>query len=114
MIEVLQEITDWGDQSVSNGIYHVNDSGQLVAYQAPEGALKTFFNPIQQFSKSRRKFKTLDKYSDQSEANLSPHITIVKGSKGNEYQVDTEEGTCSCPGYKFRGTCKHIKELAIA
>ena len=114
MIEVLQEVTDWGNQAVSNGIYHINDLGQLVAYQAPQGKLKTFKNPIKQFSKSHRKFKTIDQYYDNSEATLAPHVTIVKGSKGNEYQVDTKEGTCSCPGYKFRGDCKHVKELAVA
>lgn len=38
---------------------------------------------------------------------------LVKGSNGKEYEVTV--GTinkCSCPGFTFRGTCKHIKELA--
>jgi uncharacterized Zn finger protein len=28
--------------------------------------------------------------------------------------VDTLEGTCTCPGYTFRGACKHVKELVTA
>lgn len=38
----------------------------------------------------------------------------VQGSKGNTYIVTKENGkvSCSCPGYGFRKTCKHIQELA--
>lgn len=38
----------------------------------------------------------------------------VQGSKGNTYIVTKENGkaTCSCPGYGFRKTCKHVQELA--
>ena len=32
MIEVLQEVTDWGDAQIANGIYHVNGAGHLVQY----------------------------------------------------------------------------------
>ena len=57
MIEILQEVTDWGNEPVANGLYHVNRQVQLVAYQAPGGELKVFNKPMKQFSKTRRKFK---------------------------------------------------------
>lgn len=36
----------------------------------------------------------------------------IAGSKGNEYLVSKEHGqfSCTCPGYAFRGACKHIDE----
>ena len=63
MIEILQETTDWGDAPVANGQYHVNGLGQLVAYQALNGELKTFKSPMKQFSKARRKFKKVGEYN---------------------------------------------------
>ena len=32
---------------------------------------------------------------------------VVKGSKGETYVVTG--GTCTCPGFTFRKTCKHIE-----
>lgn len=32
---------------------------------------------------------------------------IVKGSKGAEYLVTAT--TCTCPGFTFRGACKHME-----
>ena len=38
----------------------------------------------------------------------------VQGSKGNTYIVTKENGkaSCTCPGFGFRKTCKHVQELA--
>ena len=40
----------------------------------------------------------------------------VEGSKGNLYDVESFNGidSCSCPAFKFRKTCKHLKELEDA
>ena len=37
----------------------------------------------------------------------------VQGSKGNTYIVTKENGkaTCTCPGFGFRKTCKHVQGL---
>jgi len=37
----------------------------------------------------------------------------VQGSKGNTYIVTKEDGkaTCTCAGYNFRRTCKHVQEV---
>lgn len=37
----------------------------------------------------------------------------VKGSKGDTYVVTKDNGhvSCTCSGYKFRRTCKHIQEF---
>ena len=102
-IDVLQEVTDWDlAYTPHNGIYHVNGAGQLVAYQGADGVLKRFINPIKGFSKSRRKFKKLEQYQED----LPSTAKIITGSNGKEYIVD--DGKCTCPGFTFRGTCKHI------
>ena len=49
MIQILKEITEWGDQKVSNGYYHVNSSGYLVGYMPPLGPYKEFKKPIKEF-----------------------------------------------------------------
>ena len=54
MIQILQEVTDWGEHDIPNGIYHVNEAGHLVQYND-----KVFNKPLKLFSKSRRKFKKL-------------------------------------------------------
>lgn len=39
-------------------------------------------------------------------------VITVQGSKGNTYVVTKENGKahCTCPGYGFRKTCKHVQE----
>jgi hypothetical protein len=99
MIEVLKEVTDWGSLSITNGVYHVNSSGQLVQYNDT-----VFKNPIKGFSKARRKFEKIGEKPEE----LAPGVILVKGSNGNTYTIN--DGKCSCPGFTFRGSCKHVKE----
>ena len=107
MIEILQEVTDWGKYKVNNGIYHVNGSGQLVAYQPNKKSVVQVLNvPSANFSKARRKFVKIG----EREEELPSHIKKIIGSKGNVYLLDTEKMTCTCPGFTYRGHCKHVKE----
>ena len=101
MIEILQEVTDWGDHRITNGIYHVNGAGHLVQYND-----KVFKNPMKQFSKARRKFTKIGERAEE----LAPGVITVQGSNGKVYTIDN--GKCSCPGYTFRGNCKHVKQVA--
>jgi hypothetical protein len=100
VIEILQEVTDWGKYKIANGVYHVNSAGQLVQHNDT-----VFKTPIKQFSKTRRKFKKIGERAEE----IAPNVKVVKGSNGKTYTI--EEGKCSCPGYTFRGNCKHIKEF---
>lgn len=38
----------------------------------------------------------------------------VPGSKGNKYVVtrNSQGWSCTCPGFSFRKTCKHVSELS--
>ena len=102
MIEILQETTNWGDQPVSNGIYHVNIQGHLVQYND-----KVFKNPLKQFSKARR---TFSKIGERVDPLTRSDVKIVIGSKGQKYIIENDK--CSCPGFKFRGDCKHVRIIA--
>lgn len=98
MIEMLREVTDW---DYNNGVYHVNAQGQLVQHND-----KVFINPLKGFSKARRKFEKLGEYPDEN----TREAIEVKGSNGKIYYII--DGKCSCPGFKFRGTCKHIENIS--
>ena len=58
-IEILQEITDWGEDKVSNHIYYVRNKTSLIAYIKENTKKKITFTKPLSFSKSRRKFKKL-------------------------------------------------------
>jgi len=103
-ITVLQEVTDW---QFNNGFYHVNSANELVAYQPNSSAkLTTFKNPMKGFSKSRRKFNIVKEYEDNTS---DPNVIEVKGSNGNVYVI--RDGKCSCPGFTYRGKCKHVEAI---
>ena len=104
----LKETTDWGNASAPNHTYLL-DGTNLVAY-IKQGEKTPFYfkNPIKGFDKRGRKFETLKK--NPFKVKVESNLREVKGSKGNSYFVDDEAKTCTCPGFTFRGSCKHIKE----
>ena len=108
-MQALQEVTNW---EYPNHTYLL-DGDRLVAY-IKKGESEPFFfkNGIKGFSKSGRKFKevSLDLFDATEEVEST--LIAVAGSKGNTYYIDPIEHTCTCPGFQFRGDCKHVKELA--
>ena len=50
---------------------------------------------------------------DYQPAKSSREVITVQGSKGQTYVVTKENGkaTCSCPGYSYRNSCRHIDEV---
>ena len=108
-MEAVLETTVWSDEKAVNHIYLL-DGAKMVAY-IPFGKGKPFYfkNPIG-IDKRGRKFEKLKK-NPFKEVKQDPTLVEVKGSKGNSYWVDPEAKTCTCPGFTFRGTCKHISEL---
>ena len=64
LISIMQEVTQWSDSNVTNGIYHIDRNGHLVAYQSPDAELKVFSTPMKQFSKTRRKFVKVGSYDN--------------------------------------------------
>lgn len=60
-------------------------------------------------------------YHDGSEAKLNTikdktKTWTVEGSRGNQYVVvyASHSWSCTCPGFQFRKTCRHIKECQDA
>ena len=59
MIEILQEITDWGEERIANNTYYVRNKTSLVTYIPTGSKNKLEFTKPLTFSKYRRTFKKL-------------------------------------------------------
>jgi hypothetical protein len=105
-MEAVRETTDW---EFPNHTYLL-DGTTLVAY-IKKGETEPFYfkNGIKNFDKRRRTFERADKALFDKSA--SSNLIEVQGSKGAVYYVDPEAHTCTCPGYTFRGKCKHTDIL---
>jgi hypothetical protein len=103
-MQAYKEITDW---ATPNHTYLL-DGNSLIAYiKAGETAPFYFKNPIKGFDKRGRKF--LELTDNPFEVKISSSLREVQGSKGNSYFVNDVEGTCTCPGFTYRGKCKHVE-----
>ena len=108
-MKVLKEITEWKvDYRQPNHTYLVNGD-KLVAYKRyHEGDPIPSHGPG--FDRRYRKFKELPFNPTEWGVDEEQKTTVtVEGSKGNTYEVDVEAETCECPGFTFRGNCKHIE-----
>lgn len=103
-MKAYKEITDW---TTPNHTYLL-DGTNLVAY-IMDGSTNPFYfkNPIKGFDKRGRKFIELD--DNPFEIKTETSLREVKGSKGDTYFVNDVEHTCTCPGFTFRGKCKHVE-----
>jgi hypothetical protein len=81
------------------------DGNNLVSYIKKDTTAAFYFkNPIKGFDKRGRKFEVVkpNPFKQQKETNAK---TVI-GSSGQVYTVT--EDSCSCPGFTYRGSCKHL------
>ena len=113
------ETTVWSDTTIPNGVYLLDDGKSKMYAFRPfgTGEIKVFKNPIRidlrgrKFAVNSVQFKT-----ELTEPEPEGRVIEVRGSKGDIYQVTELNGnlSCTCSGFRFRGECKHIKELPVA
>jgi hypothetical protein len=112
-MEAVREITVWTglDYPAPNHDYLL-DGDRVVAYRPwGTGEIRVLSGKIK-IDRRGRKFQKLDPNPfsglDKTKESL---VVEVKGSKGNSYFVNREESTCTCPGFTFRGACKHLETV---
>ena len=105
-MEALRETTVWSTPGAVNHTYLIDGMNLIAMIRNGETIPRFFKKPIRGFSKTGRKFVRTDikLFGNIAKTNT----TEVSGSNGNKYIVDKESGTCTCPGFEFRRTCKHL------
>ncbi len=114
-MEAVREITVWTgvDYQQPNHDYLL-DGDRVVAYR-PWGTGE--IRVIKGSLKIDRRGRKFEKLTDNPFESLQhpkreePMVLEVKGSKGNSYFVNVEEKSCTCPGFTFRGNCKHVESV---
>lgn len=114
-MKVLKEITKWDVEYRQPNHTYLMDGERAIAYKPWHE------EPVQNFSKGYKLDKRYRKFvevkfvpNDWGIDEPKSNLIVVQGSKGNTYEVDPEAGTCTCPGFTFRGNCKHTKVLEAA
>jgi hypothetical protein len=109
------ETTDYKD-AIKNGIYLLDDSkSKMYAFRSPvTNSIKVFRNPIRMDMRGRKFTVNPEQFPTQvAEPEPEGRVWTVTGSRGDTYQVNEVRGnwSCTCSGFRFRGECKHVKEL---
>ena len=112
-MKAFQEITDWGNEQVVNHVYFLSDSkDKMYAYINKEGRIDEVKTPYR-FHVRGRKFKEVPNVWGFKITEDVPEgfVKIVIGSKGERYTITEVNNVrqCSCPGFKFRGKCRHTE-----
>lgn len=114
-MKAFQELTEWPDNT-PNHVYFMDD-GKSKAY----GYVRKGTDTTQKFSRPMkidtrgRKFREVPnvwQFKIEEETTQAKSWRI-EGSKGSVYTVEqSPEGyTCTCQGFRFKGTCKHIAQV---
>jgi len=115
LMKFFQETTPGDDYP--NHTYLLSDNKEFAHGYIRVGTTDVFkFKTKYRFGTKGRKFRevanTFGFVEEPAAANVERWE--VKGSKGDTYVVEREDGVvkCSCSGFKFRGACKHLAVAA--
>lgn len=121
-MKYFKEVTDWGSATAQNHIYYLNDEKSFMVGYIKQGTVDLFkFKKPIRIDLRGRKFELLKTkgepdsvYFGEKDAPKKNVIT-VKGSNGKEYFIEKvgTKYTCTCPGFTFRHTCKHVQEMKV-
>jgi hypothetical protein len=108
-MEAVREVTVWQGITRQPNHDYLLDGDRVLAYRKwGQGPVLTLSGRMK-IDRRGRKFERLE--PSPFDLAQPSHSKEVEGSGGKIYIVDTEAQTCTCPGFTFRGTCKHIKAL---
>lgn len=104
-----KEVTVWNvDHKQPNHVYLLDGDNAVAYIKYGLGEPEYFKKPLR-IDRRGRKFVELT--NNPFKVKVKSNLTKVAGSKGNTYWVNMDEKTCTCPGFTFRGSCKHINNL---
>jgi hypothetical protein len=117
MAQAYRETTVWEDGSTSINHTYLLEGDKMIAYMRSQTSVPFYFKKPIMISRSRRQFELVE--PNPFDAQAQPQVVLaqesnireIEGSKGAVYYVNTDDKTCTCPGYTYRGACKHVKEL---
>jgi SWIM zinc finger len=105
-MKLMIETTVFTDAKMPNHSYMLDDAGIAIGMRKfSAGEVVKFRTPII-LDRRGRTFKLVDDLGPDTP--VSNNIVEVAGSGSNVYTVDLDKKQCSCPGFSFRGDCKHI------
>lgn len=120
-MKYYQEVTEWTDSNSANHIYYLkDDKSSMVGYiKVGSTELFKFKNPIRIDTRGRKFVELKDKKAEPDSVYFTvkeepkKDVITVKGSNGKEYYLEKvgSKYTCTCPGFTFRHTCKHVTEM---
>lgn len=119
-MKALLEVTEWDvEHRQPNHVYWM-DGEKVVAYSAWGTEPPFYFSRPSAMDRRGRRFKEVPNVYGFLDADhavaVDEKVWTIKGSKGDDYVVKYSENTysCTCAGWRFRGECRHIKEVEHA
>jgi queuine/archaeosine tRNA-ribosyltransferase len=119
-MKYFKEITDWGSATAQNHTYYLNDDKTKMVGYIKQGTtdLFKFKRPIRIDLRGRKFIELKDKKTESDSVYFGvkeqpkTNVITVKGSNGKEYFIEKvgNRYTCTCPGFTFRGKCKHVEQ----
>jgi hypothetical protein len=115
-MQAYKEITTWPDGATAVNHTYLLEGDKMLAYIRQGTNIPFHFARPITISRSGRKFELVEPNPfEHMFSVVVPQVIVntreISGSKGAKYILDLDLKTCTCPGYTYRGACKHVKDM---